>query len=203
ARFCAFMRADLATRARWLRDLEVRSGAFGIQGHLRETTDLSQINALAEIITQAANLQRIQIPCIEYLLIMRPCIGKALQASPRLTEVGLLDAGSRALELVGRMRSRPRKLVFSRLTYVDTPTPLSTTSSADQSVDVSLSNLRGILTGQPPHPRWPNVRRLSLKDSVASMSACALLFPNLQELRLENVHNEFQQCTPVACWNTL
>ncbi|OBZ74008.1 hypothetical protein A0H81_06512 [Grifola frondosa] len=185
--FCAYMLADPANRLSQLRALTITSSAF-CENSILSIGDYSSGPLLADVLAQTPGLRSLSLACTEHLFQSEPRISQAIISLALLEQLKLYHISPSVLDILPKMRSKPRTLALSvhasgvhafslssYLTHLHYLETLDLSGFSPSHVDLQATDVA--------HPPWPAVRSLSLTDIGIHSSAVVHAFPNVRDLR--------------------
>ncbi|KZT67332.1 hypothetical protein DAEQUDRAFT_767240 [Daedalea quercina L-15889] len=205
--FCAYMLADVHSRALRLQSLTVTSKALSVDGGAF-SADSSSADALANLLEQTTNLHILNLGCASALMKLDERIWPAITNLRTLKDLALDDMTTESTRLLPMLKGQPSRL---RMRFAHYP---SNVPDIKPLHSVWHLELEGITMQhdhvKPNWPVWPNVRRLDLENTSVTMSALLHTFPNIRvfvlgrasitEPHLKTLENKAGQLT---CWPDL
>ncbi|KAH9924037.1 uncharacterized protein B0H18DRAFT_1120117 [Fomitopsis serialis] len=144
----------------------------------------SAINALVGIFKHARELKVLELYGCEEAICCNKLVGEYLAALPNLTDISLLGVGTKTLDVLHKMVSRPEKAALSATLKRDRfATHIVRAPVLDNVKELKLYQFDGVPPVQllsSPAGAHPQVESLHL--GVCAVHPCLILFPNIRKL---------------------
>ncbi|GBE89639.1 hypothetical protein SCP_1603030 [Sparassis crispa] len=207
AAFCTYMLCDVSTHLLCLRSLKVTLSAVGVEDEgMIDYASFNSASLLAALIGQASRLRCLSISCLDELIKTEPHIGAAVASLPNLEKLELHEVGARALDVVRRLRSRPRVLSLHYYGSKINSNPISYTLRNLQ--NLQIVRLSGIVWPEEDSAPvwtkpWLGVRELQVMYSEAPMTEFVRAFPNVRKLSIRGLYRIYDHVQEPLCWHSL
>ncbi|KAH9917535.1 uncharacterized protein B0H18DRAFT_1107214 [Fomitopsis serialis] len=175
---------NIDNRLIWPRGLTVL--VYGAAGMAGAAWERPVVDVLAGILEHARELKVLEIYNCEEAICCNALVGEYLTALPNLSDISLFCVGTKTLDVLHRMVSRPKRAVLSgSLKHNRFSTHIARAPVLDNVKELRLYQFDGV-----PSPQLlsslsgahPQVETLHL--GVCAVYPCLILFPNIRRLTI-------------------
>ncbi|KAH9924043.1 uncharacterized protein B0H18DRAFT_955630 [Fomitopsis serialis] len=170
---------NIDNRLIWPRELSIHYSMT-----MRRPADAA-IDALVGILEHARELKVLAVRNCEELIHRDARVGEHLAALPNLSDIRLISIGTKTLDVLRKMVSRPERAMLSAALHHQAPTDIARLPALDNVKELTLDFF--LAASQPQHlssfaGAYPQIEILCIHASAVYPSL--ILFPNVRKLTL-------------------